>query len=138
MEWEEDKVTLLKYRKDNSMGGHDLPWTLVNILSTYYRLISQLCSEVNHGSKVTGHEALQRKSYAAQTLNSLGDKLNDYDGPPKDFHSKVLMPIMQRHLQAVPNYCTPPMRHTIAPRTNKPTLEDVRVFYLGDDPLNPG
>lgn len=138
MEWFEDEVRQLAYKKRNPNGGPDPDWTVVKIPAAYLRLISQLTMEITHGQWDPGHESLRRESYASRTLDELGDELVKYNGPPEDFRSKILTPILQRQLQAVPDCYTPSVRHAIAPRTNTPTLEQVTQFYLGDDPLDSG
>lgn len=125
-------------RKGGSGRSDDPEWTDREILAPYIRIICQLTAEYKHGKKNAAHEAVRRQTYAAMTLDAFGEEFTTYQGAADHFRSKVLTPIMQRHLHAIPDAYTPDVRAAVAPNTHgQPTIADATAFYLAFDPTDP-
>lgn len=117
-------------------------WLMHEIPAPYDRLISQLAAEAMHGQSNSSHEAQRRWEYALEILNLFGQEYTWYkrvrQPPPLAvFRSKVLTPILQRHLKGVHDGYTPKVRSTINPGKDEPTIEDATRFYLQTDPTDP-
>jgi hypothetical protein len=120
------------------------------ILAPYDRIISQLLAEVRHAIGHDCHEARRRQQYAMKVLDAFGAEFKKAykhaDFRPAEFRSKVLTPILQRQLAAIPDAYTPTVRAAIpsSPRESittssrdRLTIRDVTEFYLGLDPTDP-
>ena len=138
MQWDENETVQLRYRLSRFDQNFVAEWRTTKIPVAYNRIVGQLNLEATHSGYNFGHEACRRGSYAIRTLDAFGDELEAYKGrSPENFRSRVLTPILQRHLQGVSDCYAPSVRHAIAPSTNQPTLEQVTKFYLSWDPLDP-
>ena len=108
----------------------------------YVQLIGQLVAEDLHGQHNTGHEALRRQSYARRVLDHVGHEFRrEFKewkrlGKPSDIRFQTLNPILQRYFRGVPDGYTPSVRSAIS-GSDAPTIRDVTLFYLGEDPCDP-
>lgn len=103
----------------------------------YARIVHQFSQEEYHGSVDHGHESLRRRSYVQEMLNEFGKELERYNGLDKDFRSKVLTPVLVRHMRGIPDVYAPTIRRAIKHGPGDPTLNEITKFYLGFDPLSP-
>ena len=82
-------------------------FTKAKIPAPYDRIICQLKEEDAHGDTDMSHESQRRQSYARQVLDEFGEEFKIYKGPPADFRSHVLSPILARQLVGIPDSCSP-------------------------------
>ena len=129
-----------------------LPFKKRFIPSAYIRILHQFCAETLHADHNRAHEAQRRASYALRVLNAFGDELNDQRAIETDgrnavaWRSKVLTPILQRHLCGVPDSYGPSICNALLPPAGpeghgsqaprKVTIRDATSFYLGRDPTH--
>lgn len=112
-------------------------YTLHYIPAPYDRILAQLIAEDQHGDIDESHEALRRQSYAQQVLDKFVQEFESYTGQPIDFRSKVLTPILQRHLIGVTDVYLPALNSAIGEDSNRPTIGEATSFYLSVDPTDP-
>lgn len=103
----------------------------------YARLVHQLILEDEHCKSDQGHEALRRQTYVQEVLDHFGAELEGYKGPPQDFRSKVLTPILQRQFWGITEDYAPCVHGSISSDGEELTISDVTEFYLGRDPVDP-
>ena len=82
-------------------------FTKGEIPAPYDRIICQLKEEDAHGDTDMSHESQRRRSYARQVLDEFGEEFKAYKGPPADFRSHVLSPILARQLVGIPDSYSP-------------------------------
>jgi hypothetical protein len=70
-------------------------------------------------------------------MDALGDELIGFTGNDKDFRSRVLTPVLQRHLRGIPDSYAPAIRVSVSSDGKEVTIADATRFYLNVDPLNP-
>ena len=109
----------------------------MDIPAAYYRVVCQLTAEIAHASNHSGHEALRRCSYAMEVLDAFGAELSLIRSANADFRSKVLTPILQRHLRGVPDHYTPVVSLAFTSDEEAVTISDATNFYLKEDPTDP-
>lgn len=131
--WEENETVKVRFGK----GRCEEHWITRRLPRPYIRLICQFQAEDEHGDYDNTHEAKRRQSYARRVLDHFGVELEEYNGPGNHFRSKVLTPILQRHVCGVSDssglgvYCA-------IPRSNLDiSITDATAFYLSNDPVDP-
>lgn len=129
--------TLRPFRIGTKRRGRTC-WAKHLIPAPYDRVLAQLVAEDDHADGDESHEAARRRSYARQVLENFAKEFRLYTGPPIDFRSKVLTPILQRQLFGVSDVYFPPLNAVIAKGPNCPTIGQATLYYLGQDPADPG
>ena len=143
-------------RKIHNRWGHKVAWFGRHIAIPYYRLVTQLLAEVNHGQHNGAHEAQQRVSYARHVIEAFSAELEDNNkisvpGPiASAWRSKVLTPILQRQLQGVSDAYAPALDAGVSSDEGGGgddddddsiegdlTIAAVKKFYLGADQVHP-
>ena len=71
-----------------------------------------------------------------EVLDAFGAELTSVRSTTANFRSKVLTPILQRHLQGVPDHYAPQVSLVISANDDV-TIGDATKFYLGQDPTDP-
>jgi hypothetical protein len=145
MVWEKGELRIVKLgtaRKRPGKQAAVVSWASCEVPAPYDRLVYQLTAEAEHGLSNSSHEAQRRREYAMDTLDAFGAELARYNRireppPAAAFRSRVLSPILQRHLRGVHDGYTPKVRNAIKPGKDKLTIEDVTEFYLSTDPADP-
>ena len=103
----------------------------------YARVVDQFVLECEHAKEHLGHEAVRRQSYAMEMLDLFAEEVMAYEGPAVEFRSKVLTPVLQRHLFGLPDGNASTVSRAIRPDGQPPTIKDATIFYLTADPLDP-
>jgi hypothetical protein len=124
-------------RQKNKKRTREVIYNVHQIPAPYDRILSQLLLEDQHANIDASHEALRRQTYAQRVLDDFWKEIKKYDGPPAKFRSKVLSPILQRHLFGIEDNYAPAVRHSINGGPGNPTIAQVTKLYLGDDPADP-
>ena len=145
LRWNTGEVCELKVgvnRKVRNKNEYALRWKKLKVPLIYVQLVAQLVAKDLHSQHNTGHEALRRQSYARRLLDHFGNEFRTEFkkwkklGKPSDIRFKTLNPVLQRYFRGVPDGYTPSVRSTISGRDH-PTIHDVTIFYLGEDPRDP-
>jgi len=126
-----------KRRKTNKGGKVDGVRVSKFVLIPYAGVIDQFVAESLHAESDHGHEAVRRQSYAMEMLDMVAEELTTFNGAPASFRSKVLTPVLQRHLTGVPDSYGPTVRFAMQAKGTDPTIEEVTTFYLNIDPVEP-
>jgi hypothetical protein len=140
MNWESGELRKIKVgvsSKRRNKKAYKTDWKSIEVPAPYDRIVSQLLAEAAHATTDHGHESRRRESYALRTLDRFGEELVAYTGPPHEFRSRVLTPILQRQRRGVHDAYAPSVRAAIPSETGSPNIDDVSEFYLKDDPTDP-
>ena len=147
MNWqpgERRDVWVGKLRKLPKKPTYRWHYTRGTIPAPYDRIICQLTAEDAHGDTDMSHESQRRQLYARQVLDEFGEEFKAYKGPPDDFRSHVLSPILARQLAGIPDSGSPSIMAAVLGEEageDEEDKDDARVtigmatdLYLSRDP----
>jgi len=137
LEWAEGELRTVTYgmvrKRKNANEYYVASLRKKEIPVAYFNIILQFHIEYLHAITDLGHEASRRRAYAMEMTNLFANELNDYVGPPADFRSYVLTPVLVRQLHGVPDAYAPTVRAAIG--GGELTIRQVTEFYLSIDPV---
>lgn len=146
LEWTDDELRVVEMQRVVKKRGkattRHTDWKEYAIPAPYQRIVCQLVAEDLHARSTSNntHEAIRRQTYAKKALDAFGKELYKLTSPPTpSFRSKVLTPILQRHVEGVPDAYAPTVRAAIA-GGNDPgefglSIQAVTEWYLRGDPV---
>jgi hypothetical protein len=141
MNWEPEELRTVRVgtsRKKRNKSSRKIVWKDYQIPAPYDRIVAQFILEDEHAELHRGHEAVRRQSYVNEVLDMFAEEIIGYDGLDAAFRSKVLTPILQRHLWGVHDAYGPSVRGAILNGDEgKVTIGMATQFYLSDDPTDP-
>ena len=131
--WEENETVKVRFGK----GRCEEDWATRMLPRPYIRLICQFQAEDEHGDYDNTYEAQRRQSYARRVLDQLGMELERFNGPGNHFRSKVLTPILQRHVCGVSDSSGLGVYYAIPRPDDDISITHATAFYLRNDPVDP-
>ena len=139
LRWGQDevaKILVCKRIKVLNRTGIRIKKKEMEIPAAYVRLIDMFNKLEEHGLFDHSHEGQRRSSYAERMIEELGKELWSTSVVGKEFRSKVLNPVMQRHKLGIPADYTPTVERAVS-RGRQPTIRDATRLYLEHDPVDP-
>ena len=147
LDWAEKDCILVHFQRIAPEGGNrrrkrqrteitSTP-TSAFVPTAYAGVIDQFVAEWEHATEDNAHEALRRQAYVEEMLDLVALELLSYDGDRAEYRSKILTPVLQRHLCGIPDAYGPTVRRAMQAEGKSPTIREVTKFYLNADPVDP-